>query len=388
MQCLASAVLPQVKRVSERQGAGRGRVLHKFLELAAEAGVDAAVAATPAEFRAAVSVIELESLPTMAPGAYSVEVTLAYSVVTRECRVGKADNSAGEIEGTLDVVGVTDDCAVVWDYKTGKRYLGRPANSTQLQVYALMAARAFTRDRVKVGFIRLDEFGEAHLSWHVFEAIDLAEIADELERLVTAIYEADEDPMNATTTEGPECAWCESFARCPAKTSLLLAGAGIELAQTEALSLEQLGQAYLRAKNLRTALEVVDRLTEEALVQFDEVPLPNGNVLRRVEKGRAVVDVEKAKPLIEAEYGPNGLVSVLKVEESITLGDLDALVAAQWRAKYGKAKGVGKARKAERARLLAAGGIQIVKHWTNQEGPPTVAELPSTEEQNHGEEKE
>jgi hypothetical protein len=163
---------------------------------------------------------------------------------------------------------------VVIDYKTGYRYLGPAAESHQLRMLALAAARAYDADAVTVGYCFLREDGSYSFSWADFDAFDLAEIADELRDLVERL-ERKSGSTSLVVHQGDWCDFCPAFESCPAKIRLARAiGSGdamVQLSdferQVEAMTSGELARAY------------------EMLEQFDDV----ANRVRKALKQRAAM---------------------------------------------------------------------------------------------------
>ena len=161
------------------------------------------------------------------PGARS-EVKIAYDVSDRTARIlGEgAGRSYGElrpfeIPGSIDVLGVETDVAIVIDWKTGFLDVESAATNPQLWGYGLAATRALGLQRAILRVVytktgRVDEY-EA-------DALELAAFADRLERLhlgTAALAPRHARGERIPTVEGAWCRHCAAKPYCPSKVALL-----------------------------------------------------------------------------------------------------------------------------------------------------------------------
>jgi hypothetical protein len=331
--CGGSDALPGVDHVGGHYQS-RGRVLHAFLEDVNRLGeLAAALERVPAEFREACEVIEERVLRMADPKSYAAEVAIAYDVDTGTARVLgqglKREYSIGprEFPGTIDVVGLSDNAVLIFDYKTGYAKLGRPKTLRQLRAYAVLAARAFNRDRAVVGIIRIREDGSSYFEQDVLESFDLAEAEWELHELANKVA-AERAKVAAgelpELTEGEHCDRCPAFMVCPAKMALArqFALAPERLEQlVENATPEQLAAAWVRAK---AVAEVAERVIEriKAAAREQPIPLGNGAVLGAVPTEEIIP--ETALPIIAQLYGEKVAEASKEVTVSVTKSSIEA----------------------------------------------------------------
>ena len=198
-------------------------------------GRELALEQVPDPHRSALEDLELEGLP-LDPMAYAQEVAIAYDVETCEARElcrgqGRPDYVAlgagpNDACGTIDVLGLTPDAVVVIDYKTGFADLGPVKSNWQLRGCALLAARAYGRERAIIAIIRVREGGEEHfVDRAVLGSMDL-DIVEEALRDVrerkARFGEMFARGESVPTKQSPRwCKYCPSFESCPAKVNLL-----------------------------------------------------------------------------------------------------------------------------------------------------------------------
>jgi hypothetical protein len=252
VECGGSLVFPRSPR--ESQAAGYGNLVHDFLMRVPRLGRELALEQVPDPHRDALEDLELEGLP-LDGNAYAQEVALAFNVETGEARElcrgqGRPDYAAlgagpNDAVGTLDVLGLTETHVVVIDYKTGFADLGPVRNNWQLRGCALLAARAYKRERAIIAIIRVREGGEDHFVDRAeLGPMDLDIVEDALrgvrERKARfgAMFAAGEA---VPTKQNPRwCKYCPSFDACPAKVGLL----ALELAFVHAQSEPRPPQAH------------------------------------------------------------------------------------------------------------------------------------------------
>ncbi len=292
--CPPSVSLPQA--ASSSPFAARGTAIHAYL---ADPCHD--LDAVPEEHRAACAAIQLDRIPAGVEWAH--EVTLCYDPETDTGRelgrdLGRDYSGARPTEyvGTLDVIGLTPDAAVVYDFKSGHGSVTSAAENMQLRVGALAACRAYGRDKAIVGIVYLrDEepvFDVAEL-----DSLEIEITAAQLRRLTRKL--SSEQPP----TEGEWCRYCPAIAHCPPKVSLLRAACGEPESLSFAITPENAAKAYAAWKR---ADDVLGSL-KKALVAFAEstpIDLGGGKVY-----GPKASTSEKLDPLVvEAVltklYGP------------------------------------------------------------------------------------
>lgn len=261
--CLPSEILPHTLVVA---GAltERGTVAHSFLETvlslakfhSLEEAVEIALAEAPEEHRPYLEAIDVAALPAAEPEAYVAEVSFAYDVKTGKSReLGRrmrrddvqAARKAGEIAGTIDILGAAPEAAVVLDYKTGRGFVEKAETNWQLGAYGLMAARALGLPGVVRGALRVLENSNPFFDLDTMDASSVDVFEAKLRNLVRrrdgAIARAIENLREKrpllegapSFVEGPHCKYCPAFSSCPTKTKHL-----IELARDGAVDPREL----------------------------------------------------------------------------------------------------------------------------------------------------
>lgn len=330
--CGGSAALPQIDyRGGHYQS--RGIVLHNFLEQVSLVGRDAALEKVAPDFRQACEVIEERVLLMADPRSYAAELAIAYDVDAGTARVlgqglkRKYEVGPREIAGTIDVTGLTDEAAVIFDYKTGYAKLGRPKTLRQLRAYALFAARAFGRRKAVVGIIRIREDGSSYFEQDVLDEFELATVELELLELAEKVQRerakvaAGELPE---LVEGDHCDRCAAFNICPAKMALArqfaIAPQSVE-ALIEAATPEHLAAAWDRVNALETVVErVKERIKASARKQ--PIPLGGGTVLGVVAGEELVAEV--AVPVLAEIYGAEVAAAAQEVTVSVSKTSVEA----------------------------------------------------------------
>ena len=314
MHCPASCVLPQVHSTSE--DAERGTAVHAFIVDARARGRDAALDAIEigAPHRRLCEAMPLDRMPT--GGRH--ELALAWSAATDTARllgenIGRNYPALdpAEFAGTADLAGLIEpDLGGVWDWKSGYRRLGPARESWQLRFNALALSRYLSCSRVRAAFWYLRDDGLLAEDAHEFNAIELADFADDLAQLIQRIAHVDEQvraEQVPTVSEGPWCDYCGAVSACPAKTALARAlvveSANLEQRITS-LTIEDAGRAWAKLR----AFEAIAKRIKAGLQQFARVhpvPLPSGKVLREVEWPNTEVDGEIAWRELHSLFGPD-----------------------------------------------------------------------------------
>lgn len=361
MACIGSTALPEVgylaQQSDDRTPSERGRVLHAFLFDVLRLGVERALALVPPRYYADALAIDLARMPAVRPESFTGEVAIAYDVEASTARFlgsglerdySTADHTR-ELCSTLDILGDSDEAAVIYDYKTGFRYLGRPGNSWQLRVYGLYAARALKRDRAVVGFIRINEEGHPYFSTVVLEPWDLDEIADLVRDMMARRAKQFEvaTPWDLDLVEGDHCDGCPSVSVCPAKMFLARAMGQPELelrrdvfATLEMPALEPgtVAAARDRAKLVEKLLEKVDYQLRTFVRNHGDVQLASGKWWGVGTAKELEIDPVLARPLLDIEVANEAIVTVTSCSKTA----LEEAVHAKWKRDHeGKPKGQG-----------------------------------------------
>ena len=331
--CPVSETLPHVDEVNEDQA--RGTAVHDFLYNVSRMGRDAALDAVPDEWREVCASIDLDRLPACDPDSWAGEVAMAYDTLTDTAReIGRGigrdygETLPTEIPGSVDVVGLTDDCAVVVDYK-GRWSAAPPARvNKQVRFYALCACRIWNKPSARVGICRVGDDGSAVWDWATFDGFELDEIANEVCGTQDEVAAAREGRRKAVI--GPHCRYCPALAHCPAQNRLALAlGAGDALSVaidapneadvTEAivgsLTPENAAQAWHRLKAAKRIVDQVDAALR-AYAGFQPLDLGNGKTLAARPGKRDSVDGEVAYRVLRDRFGEEVAASAVGFDSS------------------------------------------------------------------------
>jgi CRISPR/Cas system-associated exonuclease Cas4 (RecB family) len=335
--CPASAAYPQIDSIGSKWTT-RGNVLHAFLAAVPSIGRDAALAAVHKDFRAACEVINLDRLRMVDPQSFASEEAYAYNVATGRSRVlGRGINrryeglGEDEIPGTTDVVGLTDDAAVVWDYKTGWHRYGPATTLRQLRTYALMAARAYGKQSARVGIVYVPESGEPRFDGGDLDAVELALIEEELRELAASVRHARAQVARGVmpkTVEGDHCRNCPAFQVCPAKMALVrqMAAAPESLEQLiENATDAQLAEAWKRAI---AAEKVIERVKDVVKKRARETPLDlgDGYVLGLVKED--ALDLDTSIAVLSVLHGIEVAQAAIEQEHRITKAGIERALRA------------------------------------------------------------
>ncbi len=300
--CPSSQRLPHVYRGN--RWSRRGSRTHEFMRRARVVGRDQALdelGEDPA--RALCEAIPFDRLPV----GGDLEVALAWDYVTGEARIlhknGDRDYSAArptEFVGTADFAGVEGARVVCPDWKSGWLDLGDPKKSLTMRFYSLAAARVAGLDEALTGFVYLREDGTARMKWAELDAFDLAETADQLRELASEL-EIDSQHVS----EGDWCTYCPAWLSCPAKVALaasLASGVVVDGFGVQAMTLDQLGEAYRKVEKILPVAERIKEAIRER-AETEDVPLGDGRVLRAVDWPSTSVNSKVALRVIAELHG-------------------------------------------------------------------------------------
>jgi hypothetical protein len=224
--------------------------------------------------------LEHEFASLIPQGARS-EVKLGYDVATGVGRVigegaGRDYGSPGpmEIVGSCDVLGVEDgDTVVIIDWKTGFADVAPARENEQLWFYALAACRALRLSKARILIVYTKTY---RVDQHELDALDLADFATALERLVKDDARrrgAHQRGEPVDTREGDWCKHCPSKHACPSKNALLVQfGAG---------GLATVGDAMMTAERAAAAYRQVvlaEQLVKDARMRLDAYVTENGPI--------------------------------------------------------------------------------------------------------------
>jgi CRISPR/Cas system-associated exonuclease Cas4 (RecB family) len=319
--CVGSEVLPHAGSIS--RPASRGHIIHAFLAAVSAVGREQALLAVPPEDREACEAIPVQELPAFQPEAYAPEVSFAYDATkdtARETGRGLERDAAraaardGEMPMTADVVGLTADAVVVYDYKTGWGHVDRPAVNWQVRTYALAAARAYGKEHAVVGIIRVLDGGTIWWDRAEMDALDLDAHAAELRQLLArrklAILAHQEKQVLPKLVEGEHCRYCPALPYCPAKVKLLQeaialrpdAPPDLEREVSAALTPETAASAWRKLEQAQKLIERLQAVVKDYARQHP-VPLGDGYVLGEVTKARESIVAERAQEVLRQRFG-------------------------------------------------------------------------------------
>lgn len=388
--CPVSETYPHVDEVNEDQA--RGNAVHDFLYNVTRIGRDEALDEVPDEWRETCEAIDLGRLPACDPASWAGEVAMVYDTLTDTAReIGRGigrdygETLPTEIPGSVDVIGLAEDCAVVVDYK-GRWSSAPPARvNRQLRFYALCACRIWNKPAARVGVCRVGDDGSAVWDWATFDGFELDEIANEVCATLDAVHKAAKaarGPHEGRTDAirpviGPHCRYCPALAHCPAQNRLALAlGAenAVEIVSgpsgdadvasfvVSSLTPENAAQAWHRLKAAKRIVEQVDAALR-AYAGFQPLDLGNGKTLAARPGKRDSVDGEVAYRVLRDRFGEEVAASAV---------GFDSSKAAIDRALKPVAKQFGKPRAPIVREVLqeieAQGGVSTTRSLTVKEG--------------------
>ena len=388
--CPPSASMPRV--IVTRPEAEEGRAVHAFLQRVPEMGAERALALVPEEHRTACARLNLARLP-LDPNGWAREVAYAYDVVrdsARELCRGKPREEAyaavrdGELPGTLDVVGVEPARAVVIDYKRGNYDDGPLESHWQLRGGALMVARAYGVERVLVVRCRLRATGEPWYDELELGPRELDETAEVVAEAWARGLRAERELAAGGAPElarGPQCTYCEAFARCPAYVGI----AGLALAKA---SPQAFDVGALTKDSFPAHLEMADRLeqlskwfragVDDLARREGPLEMPSGKLYGQHEhrSGYEVVDGELLEAKLAEWYGPE--FARAAIERTTGTGRIqDALRALK---ETDPTIRLGKDTEKVLAGLCEAGAIRPKVSWPIGEYKPKKLKLAAREE--------
>lgn len=317
------------------EAAMRGTGIHLALEKLPEIGLEAALALIPAKWHQAVR--SAAASPGLAellePNAALREVALQWHPATDTARglsIGQgrnyADASPGAVVGTADILAIRMDHVLVADLKSGQPVTEIRRNM-QMRFLALAACRAYEKDRAIVQLIYVREDSDAWIESTEFDALDLAEIADQF-RDVLAKIDAIAKGAPATYTRGDYCGYCPAKPGCPAWVSLArwvtkdLPAFRAEMGA--AISTGALQAAYVMAEDAKAAIGMLQQEIKR-LAAGTPIPLAGGKWLGLATGKETVKDAEKVHEILTRELGPEAAELAITVETttSTTKGQIE-----------------------------------------------------------------
>lgn len=393
LACPPSTVLPQVGSVTP--DATRGHALHDFVaEVATGVVPYAALQKLPEELHPAAAAIDFTHVPGGVTG-YAAEVAFLYDVradTARELGRGlgrKYPAHAGhEVPGTADLVGLTEDAVVVWDWKFGWGCVTKAAQNRQLAGYALAAARAYGRRRAFVGLLRQPEGASPWFDWAELDELDLDATAAELRGLL-ADAEREAGKLAAgealRTTVGPHCRYCPALRVCPAQATLAVALANPSAWQ-QGLPLElTLETAALALERIRAARAVLDKVEEsiDALARQTPIPLGDGEVYGPRPHPTERLDAVNGALVLAKAFDDATARAAVKQTPTLTKESLKAALAG-WRERHPEDARKPAALQKAALEALRLGGAAtttythpVVRHRPKPEALPAAAAAPA-----------
>lgn len=110
------------------------------------------------------------------------------------------------LRGKVDLIGIKDDEAVVFDYKTGKR---KP-DPTQLKIYGAMLYHVLGLKKVRSYYMWLQTKEQDHF---VITEDNIGEVTDEITTRISRMREAYDNKLFPARTS-PLCGWCPALDTC------------------------------------------------------------------------------------------------------------------------------------------------------------------------------
>lgn len=308
--CPGSAALPHIGEESG-DAAAKGTVIHKFLEDCVNKGRDEALRIVPEEHFSACESINLSELPAGNAASYATEVAFAYNWRTGTARLlpDVQNRNYGaltddEIPGTVDIVGLTEPAAIIWDYKTGRGHVDPAESNWQLKILGVAAAAAYGKDEAHVGIIRVWDKVNHFMSAHL-DMFELEKAKKDIENVMLDAIKAVEDVDAGRVPQlniGLQCEYCPCMRVCPAVTGFLQssrADPNSLIFNPIELSPEEAGQAYLHIKVLKKVVKIMEDNLKE-IAKVTPLPLGNGMVLAEVLVPRESPDSPGDAPIVKS----------------------------------------------------------------------------------------
>lgn len=320
--CVRSEAMPHVH--DNTPHAQKGVVAHKFLADCLDHGKDLALGMVEdTQDIEWLSMLDLERLPAFERERFEPEVAIAYDPISRTARcLGKglsreqARARAQDIEivGLLDILGTSDDDAVAGDYKTGWGYVEPAEVNWQLRTYALLAARWLGKESAVYSVIRVRDNGSVFFDTARMDALDMMAHEEELLSLLsrrvtvrTLTREGHWDKLPALV-EGKHCRYCPAMHACPAKVNAIrVIGTPAEDRRAEQgpLTSEEAAVAWRKVRAAQTTLTRYEAILRD-LARQSPIPLGDGEILGEKEVRRETIVPERAREVLERQYGPLG----------------------------------------------------------------------------------
>jgi len=320
--CPASCAIPVRVRASS-DAASRGNEIHGFIEavLAGHKTREAALADVPLEWRGTCAALDWDALVgDLVPGTVRVESAYALNYVTGAVRflgssLGRNYPPTGENEivGTSDIDGEhVEGLPAVDDVKTGQPTTECRKN-WQMRFHAFVRHKLTGEPDILARLKYVGENGAIRVDGHLFEPFDHVDFLSDLGAAMQRIREVKLDALQVFP--GEHCRYCPAYLSCPAKTALTRALVP-ELDSIDRLvgemTVEQIAAAWVKLEAIKPLVKRLDAAMKDA-ARSQTIELPDGRVLREIEKGRSSIVGERALALAE-KYGapPDELAECLR----------------------------------------------------------------------------
>lgn len=327
LRCAAAAALPIVTEDDPPQ-ARRGTTIHRFIELCAKRGRDAAIQVMRSEVDAETLALLLVVDTARLPLHLASEAAFAYNWRKRSARPLDVQGRAyvgidlDEIPLTIDVVGVelATRRAYIGDFKSGRTWQPAPSAHGQVMLGALAATAVNDCDLATVSVVRIDEDGEA---MHLVDDVDrwaLDEYADQVEQAMIRVDKARGEVVAGKapdTVTGEHCRYCPAFKACPAQTALVRVWADEVEPQDLAAPITPEVVARVYAQVMQ-GLSILERAKGEIYAYAARTPieLPDGKVLGPIEVKRGRVDGPIVHRVVTERFGPAAAATAVEMKSS------------------------------------------------------------------------
>jgi PD-(D/E)XK nuclease superfamily len=215
----------------------------------------------------------------------SYEDAFAYNIVERTARRCSPptpdghvyeDRQPGEIPGTVDLFGYSQNAVLVLDHKSGFD-IGSPMESGQLLTLALAACTAFGIDRAFIGYL--------HAPKELAPTLYSDDISKtQLDEHANALAEAQARRGDGSLRPGSYCKWCQTFSICPKNEGALLELRGSRQLTTA----ESVGRAHEKLQAARKRFMELEKVLDDEIRKWIR---ENGDAVRS--DGREVGFVER-----------------------------------------------------------------------------------------------
>ena len=206
--------------------------------------------------------------------------------------------------GTADVVIVTPEKVIVFDWKFGHREVTEAANNPQGAAYALAAMQEFERKVADVHFYNPVIHQHSNYTFEGMEGIR--------DYVMGVIAECKRDSAPAVAGE-KQCRYCKAayYGTCPAYAEFAAKTAAVAKRLDVLPKLSDLPDAFLceLAGKFKVVAKFADRVTEEIKARCAEKGACGNYVLKTTSGGKEIPDINAAF---------NALSSVFKAEEFLT----------------------------------------------------------------------